>query len=100
MKEILIAGAMALLFSLLGTRGLIKILAGKGYGQIIRDDGPSSHHTKRGTPTMGGIILIASVLVGYLFAHLVTQKSFTVSAPISNNMSANFIIFYQALQDQ
>ena len=80
MKEILIAGAMALLFSLLGTRGLIKILAGKGYGQIIRDDGPSSHHTKRGTPTMGGIILIASVLVGYLFAHLVTQKSFTVSA--------------------
>lgn len=80
MKEILIAGAFALLVSLLGTRGLIKILAKKGYGQIIRDDGPSSHHTKRGTPTMGGIILIAAALMGYLLAHLLMQKPFTISA--------------------
>ncbi len=27
-----------------------------GYGQEIRDDGPTSHHTKRGTPTMGGVV--------------------------------------------
>lgn len=80
MRQILIAAAIALLFSLFGTRGLIKILATKGYGQIIRDDGPSSHHTKRGTPTMGGIILIAAAFFGYLTAHLVTQNPPTVSA--------------------
>ena len=80
MKQILIAGAVALLFSLFGTRSLIKILTVKGFGQIIRDDGPSTHHTKRGTPTMGGIILIAAVLVGYLTAHLITKNSLTVSA--------------------
>ena len=80
MKQILIAGAVALLFSLFGTRSLIKILTVKGFGQIIRDDGPSTHHTKRGTPTMGGIILIAAALVGYLTAHLITKNSLTVSA--------------------
>ena len=80
MRQILIAGAVALLFSLFGTRGLIKILATHGYGQIIRDDGPSSHHIKRGTPTMGGIILIAAALVGYLTAHLITQNLLTISA--------------------
>ena len=80
MRQILIAGAVALLFSLFGTRGLIKILATHGYGQIIRDDGPSSHHIKRGTPTMGGLILIAAALVGYLTAHLITQNSLTISA--------------------
>jgi phospho-N-acetylmuramoyl-pentapeptide-transferase len=80
MRQILIAGAVALLFSLFGTRGLIKILANRGYGQIIRDDGPSSHHVKRGTPTMGGIILIAAALVGYLSAHILTQNSLTISA--------------------
>ena len=59
---------------------LIRVLAGKGYGQIIRDDGPSSHHIKRGTPTMGGIIFILAAILGYLTAHSVTGNSVTVSA--------------------
>lgn len=80
MRQILIAGAFALVFALFGTRILIRILAGKGYGQIIRDDGPSSHHIKRGTPTMGGIIFILASVLGYLVAHLVTGNSITVSA--------------------
>jgi len=80
MKLILIAGALALFFSLFGTPTLIKALARRGYGQIIRDDGPSSHHTKRGTPTMGGIIIIFAALVAYLLAHLVMRSSISVSA--------------------
>jgi phospho-N-acetylmuramoyl-pentapeptide-transferase len=67
-------------FALFGTRVLIRVLAGKGYGQIIRDDGPSSHHIKRGTPTMGGIIFILAAILGYLAAHLVTGNPVTVSA--------------------
>ena len=80
MRQILIAGAFALIFSLFGTRVLIRALARKGYGQIIRDDGPSSHHIKHGTPTMGGIIFILAAVLGYLVAHLVTGNSVTASA--------------------
>ena len=80
MKLILIAGALALFFSLFGTPALIKALARRGYGQFIRDDGPSTHHTKRGTPTMGGIIIIISTVAGYFLAHFATQKPVTASA--------------------
>jgi phospho-N-acetylmuramoyl-pentapeptide-transferase len=80
LRQILIAGAFALVFALFGTRVLIRILASKGYGQIIRDDGPSSHHIKRGTPTMGGIIFILAAVLGYFIAHLITRNSVTVSA--------------------
>lgn len=80
MKLILIAGGLALFFSLFGTPALIKALARRGYGQFIRDDGPSTHHTKRGTPTMGGIIIIVATVLGYVFAHITTQKPLTASA--------------------
>ena len=80
MREILIAGAIALFLSLFGTPGLIRILARRGYGQIIRDDGPSSHHTKRGTPTMGGIIIIFATAVGYLIAHAISRNTVSTSA--------------------
>ena len=80
MKLILVAGALALFLSLFGTPALIKVLARRGYGQIIRDDGPSTHHTKRGTPTMGGIIIIFSALFAYLIAHLIFGGTISMSA--------------------
>lgn len=80
MRQILVAGAIALAFALFGTKALIKILASRGYGQIIRDDGPSTHKTKHGTPTMGGIIFISAAVVGYAIAHLVSGNPMTASA--------------------
>ncbi len=80
MKEILIAGSLALFFSLFGTPLFIKFLARRGYGQFIRDDGPSSHHTKRGTPTMGGAMIILSVVLAYFIAHLISGNAVSVSA--------------------
>jgi phospho-N-acetylmuramoyl-pentapeptide-transferase len=71
-KVVFFAGFLALLGTLLGTRLAIRILVKKGYGQLIRDDGPTSHHVKRGTPTMGGLVIIASVLLAYLISHLIT----------------------------
>jgi phospho-N-acetylmuramoyl-pentapeptide-transferase len=82
MRTILIAGGFALLLSLFGTPLLIRALAKRGYGQIIRDDGPSSHHTKRGTPTMGGIIIIFAAVVAYLVAHLISGNAITASAAL------------------
>ena len=72
MKTIVFAGGLALLGTLLGTRLAILILVKKGYGQLIRDDGPTSHHVKRGTPTMGGLVIIAAVVLAYFGSHLIT----------------------------
>jgi phospho-N-acetylmuramoyl-pentapeptide-transferase len=80
MKQILLSGAMGLFFALFGTPALIRILAKRGYGQIIRDDGPTSHHTKRGTPTMGGLIIIFASFAGYFISHGITQTAVTASA--------------------
>ena len=80
MRQILISGAVGLFFALFGTPVLIRLLAKRGYGQIIRDDGPSSHHTKRGTPTMGGLIIILAAIAGYLISHGITQTAMTASA--------------------
>jgi phospho-N-acetylmuramoyl-pentapeptide-transferase len=73
MRAILLAGGLSLLFTLLGTRVAIRVLVSKGYGQLIRDDGPTTHHTKRGTPTMGGLVIILSVVGAYVLAKLITQ---------------------------
>jgi phospho-N-acetylmuramoyl-pentapeptide-transferase len=73
MRAILLAGGLSLIFSLLGTRVAIRVLTTKGYGQLIRDDGPTTHHTKRGTPTMGGTVIILSVVLAYFLAELITQ---------------------------
>jgi phospho-N-acetylmuramoyl-pentapeptide-transferase len=80
MKAILLAGALALFLTLLGTRVAIRILIAKGYGQPIRDDGPTTHHTKRGTPTMGGLVIIVSVVIAYFLAKLIAGETPSVSA--------------------
>jgi phospho-N-acetylmuramoyl-pentapeptide-transferase len=76
---ILVAALVALVVSLLGTPSVIRLFRKRGYGQEIREDGPSSHLTKRGTPTMGGTVIIVAALAGYFFSHLVTGAGFTAS---------------------
>lgn len=70
MIALLIGAALALLFALVGTPLFIRLLVRRGYGQFIRDDGPTSHHTKRGTPTMGGTVVVGAVLLSYSLTHL------------------------------
>ncbi len=80
MRAILFGGGLALLVSLLGTRVAINQFTKLGYGQEIRDDGPTSHHTKRGTPTMGGVVIILATLIGYFAAKLITANPPSASA--------------------
>lgn len=79
MKQILFSGVIGLFLSLIGTPLLIKLLASRGYGQFIRDDGPQNHHSKRGTPTMGGIAFILATVLAYALTKLITgeQPSFS-----------------------
>src|SRR5947207_5938935 len=67
------AGAVmtALLLAFLLGPGIIRRLRQRNVGQVIRAEGPASHHTKRGTPTMGGVIIIlATVVPTLLWARL------------------------------
>jgi phospho-N-acetylmuramoyl-pentapeptide-transferase len=80
MRAILFGGGLALLISLLGTRVAINFFTKWGYGQEIRDDGPTTHHTKRGTPTMGGVVIIAATVIAYLAAKLITWTAPSASA--------------------
>ncbi|MFJ2399577.1 phospho-N-acetylmuramoyl-pentapeptide-transferase [Streptomyces sp. NPDC087843] len=77
MNQILFAGGFGLFLTLIGTPALIKVLARKGYGQFIRDDGPRAHQGKRGTPTMGGIAFILATLLAYILTKLVTGEGIT-----------------------
>lgn len=80
MLAVLIAGLVGLIGTLVGTRFAIAVLVKKGYGQLIRDDGPTTHHVKRGTPTMGGTVIIISTVLGYAIAKLLTGYEPSASA--------------------
>jgi phospho-N-acetylmuramoyl-pentapeptide-transferase len=80
MRAVLISGGLALILSLLGTPLLIRYLVRKQYGQFIRQDGPTAHFTKRGTPTMGGVVIILATLLGWAGASLVTGNLPSASA--------------------
>jgi phospho-N-acetylmuramoyl-pentapeptide-transferase len=67
---ILLAGAVALLVSLAGTPLVIAYFRERGFGQPIREEGPSSHQSKAGTPTMGGTAIVLAAVIGYGVAHL------------------------------
>ncbi len=80
MRAVLLAGGLSLILTLVGTRYAIRVLANLGYGQLIRDDGPTTHHTKRGTPTMGGLVIVLSSVVSYFFATFITGNTPSASA--------------------
>ena len=53
----------ALLITLFFGKPVIRKLAELKFGQEIREEGPASHYEKKGTPTMGGILIISSVFI-------------------------------------
>ena len=68
--NLLIAGAVGLVFALLGTPVAIKSFRKRGWGQLIREEGPKAHYEKHGTPTMGGLVIAGGSVLGYLLAHV------------------------------
>jgi phospho-N-acetylmuramoyl-pentapeptide-transferase len=75
---LLVAGGFSLAFTLFLTPAFIKLFKRLKWGQFIRDDGPQSHHSKRGTPTMGGIVIISGSVLGYFVGHIVGGVPWTL----------------------
>jgi phospho-N-acetylmuramoyl-pentapeptide-transferase len=78
-RTILLAGAISLIVALLGTPVAIRVFTRRGYGQEIRSDGPAGHASKRGTPTMGGTVILIASLTGYLVGHAFTGVAMSPS---------------------
>jgi phospho-N-acetylmuramoyl-pentapeptide-transferase len=73
------ASITALLLSLLFGGKLIRALKGWNIGQQIREEGPQAHMAKRGTPTMGGVLIVGSVVIStLLWAKLTSVYVWTV----------------------
>ncbi|HET8970728.1 MAG TPA: phospho-N-acetylmuramoyl-pentapeptide-transferase [Candidatus Nanopelagicales bacterium] len=74
MKLVIFSGGFSLLVVLLGTPLLIRFLRGRGYSQAIRvsteDEPYPEHEGKHGTPSMGGLAMLAGITLGYLGAHV------------------------------
>jgi len=78
-KTIIVAAGVSMILALFGTPLAISLFRRRGYGQLIREDGPAAHMTKRGTPTMGGTVIVIAALAGYFVANLVTKQPYTAS---------------------
>jgi phospho-N-acetylmuramoyl-pentapeptide-transferase len=70
-KTILIAAVFSLMTSILCTPMVVVYFRRRGFGQEIRIDGPQTHLVKRGTPTMGGVAIVGSTVLGYTVAHII-----------------------------
>lgn len=71
MRQILIAAAVGLAVTLLGTPIAIRAFRVWGWGQRIREDGPHTHLEKMGTPTMGGTVMLFGIIAAYLVTRIV-----------------------------
>lgn len=61
-RALVISSAAAIVATLIGMQ-LIPLLKRLGIGKEISDEGPESHHVKAGTPTMGGLLILGTILV-------------------------------------
>jgi phospho-N-acetylmuramoyl-pentapeptide-transferase len=79
-RALLAAGAISLAFTLFLTPAFIWLFRKWKWGQFIREDGPKTHHIKRGTPTMGGVVIIFASVIGYFTGKLINGEAPSISA--------------------
>lgn len=79
MLALLMGASVSLAFTLFLTPLFIRLFRRLQWGQFIRDDGPVTHHAKRGTPTMGGVVIILASVLGYFVGHVTGGLTVTPS---------------------
>lgn len=83
MRLVVLASAIAFLVSFAGTPLLIRSLKARRLAQAIRESTETvtypEHSSKRGTPSMGGIAIVAAVVIAYFITHLIAMRPPTAS---------------------
>jgi phospho-N-acetylmuramoyl-pentapeptide-transferase len=78
MVPVLIAGLLAMVAAVVIGPKFIEVLRARNLGQQIRAEGPQTHIVKQGTPTMGGLLILASAIVPFVFLSQYTAEGITV----------------------
>lgn len=65
MIALILGMLVSLIVTIVGTPLLIRLVHKLHYGQYIRQDGPQSHQVKRGTPTLGGVVINLAIVLGW-----------------------------------
>ncbi len=73
MVRVLIAGLVAMVLAIVIGPAFIEWLKRTGVGQQIREEGPARHIVKQGTPTMGGLLIVATAAAPFLVLSLYTM---------------------------
>jgi phospho-N-acetylmuramoyl-pentapeptide-transferase len=76
--RILAAGLLAMVLAVVAGPRFIAWLRGRGIGQSIRELGPERHQEKQGTPTMGGLLILAAAAIPYMILARKTVPSLVV----------------------
>jgi phospho-N-acetylmuramoyl-pentapeptide-transferase len=76
--EVLLSGILAMVIAIVGGPKFIEFLRRNEFGQQIRAEGPEAHNLKQGTPTMGGLLIMASMFVPFLAFSERTLEALTV----------------------
>src|ERR687896_110247 len=66
MVQVLLAGVLAMVISILAGPKFIEFLRRNEFGQQIREDGPEGHVIKQGTPAMGGLLIMLAMSLPFL----------------------------------
>ena len=75
MIALIIGILVSFIVTIVGTPLLIRLVHRLHYGQYIRQDGPQSHQVKRGTPTLGGVVINLAIAVVLMIATLLVIKA-------------------------
>jgi len=87
-----IAFIIAFVFMLIFGKPFIKWLKKKKYGDTAREEGPQSHFSKSGTPTMGGLLIIGAIIFSTLIAGNFTNKFIIFSGASTPSISIPIFI--------
>ena len=78
MVRVLIAGLVAMVIAIVIGPTFIEWLRRTGVGQQIREEGPARHIVKQGTPTMGGLLILATAVAPFLLLSVYTWPGLTL----------------------
>jgi phospho-N-acetylmuramoyl-pentapeptide-transferase len=78
MVEVLLAGVLAMVISILSGPKFIDFLRKNEFGQQIREEGPKGHVVKQGTPAMGGLLIMIAMAIPFLIFSDRTVRAVTV----------------------